>query len=435
MDRQWYTIDGDPTNGGSLFLANDEIGPGGVMCGGAVGNNVLVMYRSPVAGAGATAGVEFGPANHVTPVGSCDEAIMGNDEISPIATTLGQPNGTGGFVTLPAAVKHIFVLHDNAALNQIRIGRCFPVAFGPPVANVSDPTGLNCTDLVVTNLGATVVTGGDFPTMAIDKAGNLYAVWEQAPSNSSGQIIGDTVLAYSYSTDQGNTWAPPITINTSGSPVGTLHTNVFAWIAAGDDGRVDIAWYGTPGAPTFPSSGPDSCPATCDWSLWMVQTLNGHSATPTFTNPIQASEHFIHRGSIQTLMGGQNGDRSLGDFLQMRMGPLGEAQISYADSNNVDEAFAPHGMFVRQNSGDGLLAASSPVVIPGLRLLNGASDPSGDGKYEVNGTSSANMPQLDILSSTTSEVTTAPCSVAEPCYKIVTQLNNLSLGPTLAQED
>ena len=28
VDRQWYTIDGDPTNGGSIYLTNDEIGPG-----------------------------------------------------------------------------------------------------------------------------------------------------------------------------------------------------------------------------------------------------------------------------------------------------------------------------------------------------------------------------------------------------------------------
>src|ERR1700716_270498 len=29
VDRQWYAFDGDPTNGGSLYLVNDEIGPGG----------------------------------------------------------------------------------------------------------------------------------------------------------------------------------------------------------------------------------------------------------------------------------------------------------------------------------------------------------------------------------------------------------------------
>src|SRR3954463_1756389 len=146
VDRQWYTIDGDPTNGGSIYLVNDEIGPGAPMCGSSAGNNVLVMYRSPVAGLRPTAGVEFGPANHVSGVGTCNEAIMGNNEISPIATKLGQPNGTGSYATLPAAVKHVFVIHDNAQLNKILLGRCFPVAFGPPLDNVSDPSGLNCTD-------------------------------------------------------------------------------------------------------------------------------------------------------------------------------------------------------------------------------------------------------------------------------------------------
>ena len=351
VDRQWYTIDGDPTNGGSIYLANDEIGPGGVMCGSSAGNNVLVMYRSPVAGVGATAGITFGPANHVTAVGSCDEAIMGNNELSPVATTLGQPDGAGGYATLPAAVKHIFVIHDNAQLNKILVGRCFPVAFGPPVANVSDPSGLNCTDLPVADLGANVKTGANFPSIAIDKAGNLYAVWIQAPIDASGAVTGDTIIKYSYSTDQGNTWAAPIQIPTASSPVGELHTNVFAWAVAGDDGRVDVAWYGSPGAPSFPSSGPDSCAANCDWSLWMAQTLNGHSPSPVFTAPIQASQHFNHRGSIQTLIGGQTGDRTLGDFLQIRIGAQGEARISYSDSNSLDESLVPHGMFVQQNSG------------------------------------------------------------------------------------
>jgi hypothetical protein len=433
VDRQWYATVGDPTNHGSIYLVNDEIGPGGPTCSGNLVNNVLVMYRSPANGVGATAGIEFGPRNTVTADLSCDEGIMGNDEASPVATTLGQPDGSGGFVTLSTAVKHIFVIHDNAALDQIQIGRCFPVAFGPPVPNVSDPSGLNCTNILVADLGASVRTGANFATMAIDKTGNLYAVWEQAPINASGQVIGDTVLKYSFSTDQGNTWAAPIQIDTSGSPVGTLHNNVFAWAVAGDDGRVDIAWYGTPGVAPNPSNGPDSCTG-CDWSLWIVQTLNGHAATPTFTAPILASEHFIHRGSMYTLIGHQNGDRTLGDFLQMRMGPNGEAEIGYADSNNMDEAFAPHGMFVRQNGGNGLLVERSPVNIQGLAPFNAVSDPSGDGKYEVNGLSSANMPQLDVIGSRVSLLTAAPCSTAAPCYQVVMRLNNLSLAPTTIQD-
>ncbi|PYK15042.1 MAG: hypothetical protein DME64_08505 [Verrucomicrobia bacterium] len=436
VDRQWYAFDGDPTNGGSIYLTNDEVAQAPASCGAVTnfGQNVVVMYRSPLPGAEAAAGIQFGPANKISNPLGCDEGIMGNNEVSPVATTLGQPTGVPGqFAVLPTPVKHVFVIHDDALLNRILIGRCFPVAFGPPVPNVSDPSGLNCVDLPVANLGSSNKTGANFPTMAIDKGGNLYAAWEQAPINDSGQVIGDTVLKYSFSTDQGNTWAAPIQIDTSGSPAGTLHNNVFAWAVAGDDGRVDIAWYGTPGVAPNPSNGPDSC-AACDWSLWIVQTLNGHAATPSFTAPILASEHFIHHGSMNTLIGGQNGDRTLGDFLQLRMGPNGEAEIGYADSNNVDESFAPHGMFVRQNGGNGLLVASSPVNISGLSPVNAVSDPSNDGKYEVNGLSSANMPQLDITNSSIRLLTTAPCSAAAPCYQVVMKLNNLSLAPTTAQD-
>lgn len=433
VDRQWYATDGDPTNGGSIYLVNDEIGPGGPTCSGTLVNNVLVMYRSPINGIGGTAGIEFGPRNTVTADLSCDEGIMGNDEVSPVATTLGQPDGSGGFATLPTPVKHIFVVHDDAALHQIQMGRCFPVSFGPPIPNLSDPSGLNCTNILVADLGVGVKTGANFPTMAIDRAGNLYAVWEQAPINESGQVTGDTVIKYSFSTDQGNTWAAPIQIQTSGSPAGTLHNNVFAWAVAGDDGRVDIAWYGTPGVAPNPSNGPDSCDA-CDWSLWMAQTLNGHATNPRFTAPILASEHFVHRGTMYTLIGGQNGDRTLGDFLQLRMGPNGEAEIGYADSNNLDEASAPHGMFVRQKTGDGLLTASSPVNIPGLAPFNAVSDPSGDGKYQVNGISSASMPQLDIINSRVGLLTSAPCSTSAPCYQVAMKVKNLSFAPTITQD-
>src|SRR2546425_2653691 len=90
VDRQWYAVDGNPTTGTGLdngaghniYLVNDEIGPGNISCpvSGLV-NNTLAMYRSPTPAGGATAGIEFGPAKKVTTVGSCDEGIMGNDEV------------------------------------------------------------------------------------------------------------------------------------------------------------------------------------------------------------------------------------------------------------------------------------------------------------------------------------------------------------------
>ncbi len=92
----------------------------------------------------------------------------------------------------------------------------------------------------------------------------------------------------------------------------------------------------------------------------------------------------------------------------MRMGARGEAEIGYSDSNNVDEVFAPHGMFVRQNGGPGLLVASSPVSVSGLTPFNSVTDPTGDGKYQQGGISNANMPQLDVTGSNITIATTAP---------------------------
>src|ERR1700693_2101362 len=130
VDRQWYATDGDPTNGGSIYLTNDEVAQAPAQCGSPTnfGQNIVVMYRSPVPGGEALAGIQFGPANKVSNPLGCDEGIMGNNEVSPVATTLGQPDGSGGYTTLPAPVKHIFVVHDDAFLNRILIGRCFPVA-------------------------------------------------------------------------------------------------------------------------------------------------------------------------------------------------------------------------------------------------------------------------------------------------------------------
>src|SRR4029077_2776214 len=59
VDRQWYAFDGDPTNGGSIYLVNDEFAQSPAMCGSPTnfGQNILVMYRSPVPGGAALAGI------------------------------------------------------------------------------------------------------------------------------------------------------------------------------------------------------------------------------------------------------------------------------------------------------------------------------------------------------------------------------------------
>src|SRR4051812_11780283 len=125
VDRQWYATDGDPKNGGTLYLASNHFAEGDPGGGACPGSNELVLFRSPAAdAAGATAGLQFGPANRIT--APCDEGIMGNVEVSPVS-------------------KHVFIGHDNDALNAIRMARCTKVDF--PL----DPSGVTCVDRLVTS--------------------------------------------------------------------------------------------------------------------------------------------------------------------------------------------------------------------------------------------------------------------------------------------
>jgi Ca2+-binding RTX toxin-like protein len=369
-DRQWYATDGDATQpGGDLYLTYNIVAGSPSQCGSEVGNNVLVMARSPIQNAGPDAGVHFGPSEMITPPPTCAEAIMGNNEVSPKS-------------------HKIFVVHDNAELNKIRMGVCNRVPF------TQKPSGLECRDHLVADLGNGFKTGGNFPTMAIDKEGNLYAVWEQAPINDEGVVTGDTLLYYSTSVDgDGAVWSDPIKVPTPG-----LHNNVFAWIVAGDRGNVDIAWYGTEAEakPTdaCPTGGPDTADGL--WHVYFTQSFNGLASQPVFRNPIDAVGHHIHKGTMFTLIGKQCGNRSLGDFFQLRAGLNGEANISYGDSTNRFQVFLPHNMFIRQNGGRGVYDDKNVPSEP--YRFGGATDPPGDGTYDAATITTENQPNLDILS-------------------------------------
>lgn len=400
VDREWYAIDGNPTvpGGGDIYLVNDDLIVDPV-CSGSEANNVLVIQRSPIPGAEALAGVQFNPPFKITgptgPGGSCTEGIMGNVEVSPVS-------------------GNVFVIHDNAALDEIRIARCHKVSF------LVDPSGMTCTDKVVSSFPGQI-TGGDFPTMAIDSAGNLFAVWEQLSS-----LTDNTVLKFSASLypSEGNVWSPPITLPAN-SGQGTLLNNVFAWIAAGDRGNVDVAWYGTT-ADNTGTAGPDS--TNGDWGLYFTQSLNANTNHPAFSAPVLASGHFVHRGTIQTLIGGQTGNRTLGDFLQIRVGAQGEAHISFADSNNVQSAFLPHAMYVRQNGGPSVF--DSTPLVEGEPIPEGTvADPQGDATYEASGTISPSIPNMDILSSSLTQPDAAT-------YRLTMQVQDLSsLAPPIGAGD
>lgn len=407
VDRQWYATMGDPTTGGALFLVYDRFVQSVSSCPGntQIGGNALVIARSPVSPiAGASAGNNFTPST----VLSCDEGIMGNDAFFNYPCTQG-PNCSGGLS------PEVFVVQDNSGLDKIMMNRCDVVAVA-----TAPPTGVqNCVNVTVSSFPGSV-TGANFPTMAIDKQGNIFVVWEQAPGGS-GAVTGNTQLLYSLSTDRGDNWSTPVVLPTPG-----INQHVEAWPVAGDPGRIDVAYYGT-STPwtTGKSGGPDSISG--DWNLYLAQTLDNGA---TWSNTL-ASEHFIHRGTMQTLIGNQSGNRDVGDFLKVALGPQGEANISYSDNNSPNYGgLNPEAFFVRQNSGTGLLA--SPDFGAGAGMVNlpaAASGPcvndtaTNDATFDTANTVGPNNPHLDI----TQGCFTMPDATN---YRATMQIANLaSLGP------
>ncbi|MGI8826336.1 MAG: hypothetical protein ACR2JC_11945 [Chloroflexota bacterium] len=343
VDRQWYAVDGDPYTNGHVFLAYDEVAQGkDIGCG--VGNNELVLTESPppaVAGGDLTSGIEFGAQNQA----SCQEGIMGNDEVSPKLD--------------PKFHQHyVFDVHDNGSFDSVYMLRCVQV---PSSLLLTYPSGLDCQN-DANNMGggdnlvfhkANINVGANFVTMAVDKAGNLYAVWAQTPVDTTGKPTGPTTIELSHSLDNGVTWSTPVQVN---GP--QTNTNVYPWITAGDAGRIDIVWYGTPTLKNPAGAYGADTLTNASWNVYMAQSLNAIASAPTFA-VTHVSEKPIHYGSIFVVGQGGSGDRTSGDFLNVRTGRHGEANITFVDSANDTDL--GQNFFARQNGGPSLFTSAGSV--------------------------------------------------------------------------
>ncbi len=176
--------------------------------------------------------------------------------------------------------------------------------------------------------------GNLFPAMALDRAGNVYVTAAKADVEG-----GRADVMLSVSKDKGETWSAPMVVNK------TRGTHVFPWVAAGDAGRINIA---------FASSSATS-PNDLDgiWNIEMVQSLNALDAKPAFTQT-RVSEKPIHIGQVCTagIACAVGGDRSLLDFIEVQLDPQGLANVAWTENANG----ARHVAFSRQVAGPSLYA-------------------------------------------------------------------------------
>src|SRR2546422_1975137 len=177
-----------------------------------------------------------------------------------------------------------------------------------------------------------------FPALATDQFGFLYSVWSD---NSN--------IFFTSSSDHGKTWTTARVVNQAP----TLgKANVFPWVAADANDHVVVGWLGAdkagnsndrtvmePGHDPTQNGACTDGTTTCmtkwaQWNVYVLETVNGHAATPTFTQ-FTASDHVIHRGTISTGGLGGSPDRNLADFFQVALDPQHRANISFADDHIV----------------------------------------------------------------------------------------------------
>ncbi|HEV3231335.1 MAG TPA: hypothetical protein VG245_03675, partial [Candidatus Dormibacteraeota bacterium] len=219
-------------------------------------------------------------------------------------------------------------------------------------------------DAATTVVERVVLAGADavlFPTVAADRAGNLYFAWVNPPDPTKPNKPGYQ-LNYTTSQDQGRTWSTPVTVN--GAPV---RTAIMPWLAAGDTGRVDLAFYGSPVADVPDNNfGP--------WNLYMEQTLNGLSPNPTWSQALATDrpnhvDAVCQQGLFCSTVSGPQGDRQLGDFFKVNLDASGRALIAFDDGNNQLGDLAAGGplaepsfaAMVRQATGPSLYSAVGQV--------------------------------------------------------------------------
>jgi hypothetical protein len=188
--------------------------------------------------------------------------------------------------------------------------------------------------------------GGD-----VDAAGNVYVAWVEQ---------GSWDVLFTRSTDRGLHWSDPVRLNPPASETATM-----PWVAAGRNGDVAVAWYGTRS-----DAAPDNAPASARWSVWVARSLTGNARTPKFQSAV-LSQSPVRFGPLCT-SGVGCFDRKMGDFFEIDLARDGALIATFSDTGRIqhtDDGYTPgpYVMAVRQTSGLGM-----------PRAATAASEPAGD---------------------------------------------------------
>ena len=400
VDRMWYATQGslgDPNF--RIYEDYDDV-VGGLDPNAPVSNQLVLTASTngltfvPVINANQTDG-------HCAGTGFYDcvtdnEGISGNIQVDP----------TG----------HVLIAHTTADGNQISSSRgtitgSFPTLTGSYTTTILDST--LCPDFPAdtAHLGKTEYCGAAlFATVAEDSAGHFYesfASQQMKDENVAGTPTISPSGPYEVfvaASKDGITWGQPVQVSTSGS-------NAFPWITAGSSGRVAVAWYHTNetsegGSYTFDALSHGEFSVQAGISLDETD-FGAASPRPSFQT-VTVSEHPIKYGPIctaGTTCEVTQGDRSLGDYLQVNHDARGALIFSYVDDTSNYYLTGPTGavanngpaVVVRQIGGPSLIAGTinGPGAGPGVPE-NSVTETGGDAFFSADGSRTPASDNLDL---------------------------------------
>ena len=203
-----------------------------------------------------------------------------------------------------------------------------------------------------------------FPTMAVDRGGNVHVAF-----SSCGAGHSNCQIYLTSSIDQGDNWTEAVRVS-NGSDTATA---VEPTIAAGSSGVVDVAWLGSAAAT------PD---VASNWHVFFAQTADALAANPTFAqNQVEAAvmhdQDICFNGLACASKPSQSpGNRDLLEYFSMAIDNDGNANIAYADSvtNCPSTTCVTKTWFTKQSNGSSayISAAGPPAAsfAPNVALPN-----------------------------------------------------------------
>jgi hypothetical protein len=211
-------------------------------------------------------------------------------------------------------------IHDASEVACGEAGTC---SYHTVWMAVSTDGGKTFTDHIVYNNPNTQISyNHNFVNVSVDRAGNVYSVYSDNHN-----------VYYSYSTDQGTTWAGPFQVNKTPS-----NTAIYPWSTTNKAGHIDIVWYGT--SYYDGKNPPDNYPMSAAWYVYFAQNLSATTSGSSFTQ-VKATP-VVHFGGVCESGVTCSGNRDLYDDFGVAASPLtGLASIVYSDDQYTNTPLSP----------------------------------------------------------------------------------------------